>query len=91
MIVFALAALADILTTHVVGKSGGVEGHPLLRKVPSKLRWVVQVAAYAAIALMIYDMPEWVALLVALLPASTATNNAVRYWRHHVKSVSSRT
>lgn len=81
MIVFALVALADILTTHVVGKSGGAEGNPLLRKVPSKLRWAFQVAAYAAIAALIYSMPTWVALVAAILPASAALNNWIRYKR----------
>lgn len=81
MIVFALAALADILTTHIVGKNDGVEGNPLLRKAPSKLRWAFQVAAYAAIAAMIYGMPTWVALVAAILPAGAALNNWIQYKR----------
>lgn len=81
MIFFALAALADALSTYIVGRAGGVEGNPLLRPIPAKLRWAFQVAAYAAIAALIYSMPAWVALVVAILPAGAALNNWIRYKR----------
>ena len=81
MIVFILAALADIVSTYFVGKRGGIEGNPLFRLVPANLRWVFQLVAYIVALSVLEGSPLWLWLVCAALPTFGAVNNMMQWKR----------
>lgn len=81
MILFLIAALADMISTYKVGKIGGAEGNPWLRAIPSKLRWMFQLVAYTVVFSLLLGGPLWLLLACAALPAFGAINNWMQWKR----------
>lgn len=78
MIQFVIAALADVVTSYVAKKRGGVEVNPLLRSANASVQLAFQLVLYS-VALVLgkhFDVSNAVWWIMASAPALVALNNA---------------